>query len=131
VLDYRVTDEERGRSIMYSYSAAATEEAVEIDPAEMMVGRRSAPRLAVEFPARFQVGETVIAVLVSDISETGARLEMDAPPPRGAQGILLWEDVSCTCRVVWSGPSVFGVQFEAEDGVLADMPGQRIPGVSA
>jgi hypothetical protein len=93
------------------------DESQQADPTEMTIGRRSGPRLPVELLARFQVGECALDVLVEDISEGGARLRLKGGPPAGTRGFLIWEDTECACRVVWSGPGGFGVQFAEPEGV--------------
>lgn len=81
------------------------------DPAEILIGRRTAERLAVRVPARFRLGTIEADVVVSDISATGARLQMPCPPRAGVEGVLHWQGIDCACRVVWSGKESFGVAF--------------------
>lgn len=79
----------------------------------MQVGRRSAQRLTVDLPAHFAVGGVICAVLIRDISPTGARLQLSTPPPRGTKGMLTWEGIDCPCEVVWSRPDACGIEFIA------------------
>lgn len=93
-------------------SRALSADDADFCPIEMMVGRRSAPRLTVELPAQFQVGDCARDVLVEDVSATGARLQLSAPPSEGQEGLLIWDDLACPCRVIWSAFDACGVQFE-------------------
>ena len=47
-----------------------------------------------------------------DISETGARLKFDAPPPPGSAAILKWCEHKVRCSVVWATEDMCGVVFE-------------------
>jgi hypothetical protein len=100
-----------GNRKMYVNGVASAEDA-EFAPIEMMIGRRSDPRLRVELPARIQVGECARDVLVQDVSATGARLQLKAPPGEGTEGLLIWDDLVCSCRVIWSASDACGVQFD-------------------
>lgn len=103
----------RGENLeMYVSRSDSVAERSGIDPTETMVGRRSAQRLAVELPARLELGDCTRDVLVEDVSATGARLQLAAPPCEGAEASLIWEDVVCRCRVVWSREDTCGVQFD-------------------
>lgn len=90
------------------------DEAPALEAIETLIGRRTAPRLSVRMPARFRIGDCVNEVVVGDISETGARLSMVGPPPTGMRGTLCWEEIECSCLVVWSAAGSFGVRFDAE-----------------
>jgi hypothetical protein len=85
---------------------------------EVDIGRRGLPRLEVRFPARFVAGDVAVQVVVLDISPSGARLSMKAPPRRGTHGTIHWDSMECPCTVVWSAEASFGVVFG--DEVLAD-----------
>lgn len=98
--------------------------AVDEDQEESQIGRRAAPRLPVRVPARFRLGDVVVDVVVTDISATGARLHMPSPPPRGREGILIWQGMDCPCRIAWTGRDSFGVAFTAAAPALDELTKQ-------
>lgn len=91
---------------------------------ERLIGRRAAARLPVRVPARFRLGEVVVDLMVTDISGTGARLHMPSPPPRGSEGILIWQGMDCPCRIAWSAKDSFGVAFTAAAPALQELSRQ-------
>jgi hypothetical protein len=88
------------------------------DPTESMIGRRETMRLPVEFVARLQIDERLLDVLVVDVSETGARLRIRASLRAGPEGRLIWEGISCACRIIWAAPETCGIQLEELDLAL-------------
>nr|ALG05347.2 hypothetical protein 5H7_046 [uncultured bacterium 5H7] len=112
---------------MHQSAPSPADEAALIDPVEMMVGRRAAPRVPVKVLARFRAGDLAADVLVNDISVAGARLELSGPPPAGTAGMLLWEDIVCRCRVVWSGPEAFGIMFDQPEQVPLPAEKAKLP----
>ena len=47
-----------------------------------------------------------------DLSETGARIQVDQPPKVGAEALLKWQTYEAFCRVVWAKDDMCGVAFD-------------------
>lgn len=47
-----------------------------------------------------------------DLSEAGARVQVEKPPAQGAMVLIAWRDNEMFCRVVWSADDMCGVVFE-------------------
>ena len=104
-------------SKMYVNRAPSADETADVDPIEMMVGRRTARRLTVELPAQLHCNEHHRNVVVQDVSMTGARLKLSVPPYPGTEVLLFWDDMVCNCRVKWSTADSCGVQFSESGDV--------------
>jgi len=48
---------------------------------------------------------------MSNISETGVRLELDRPPPEGATVLLQWRAHGQFCKVIWANEDSCGLAF--------------------
>jgi hypothetical protein len=96
---------------MYQNRVVAADEAAEVERVEALVGRRSAPRLSVDLPAQLDIGGFARDVLVDDVSATGARLQLAAPPGPGTEVQLLWDGLVCSARVIWARADACGVAF--------------------
>ena len=47
-----------------------------------------------------------------DLSETGARVSLDNPPPEGETAVLKWGTEKVMCRVVWIDRDMCGLAFD-------------------
>lgn len=74
--------------------------------------RRRTARFIVEVPARIR---TVIGdreCRISNISDHGARIETEEPPPAGIAACLIMGDEEIFCTVKWSKEGGCGVEFD-------------------
>lgn len=83
--------------------------------------RRRSARFIVEVPAFI---ETVVgrrSCHISNISDIGAMLETDAPPPAGIAACLSLGEHNIYCTIKWSKENTCGVEFDRpiNDAVLA------------
>jgi len=64
---------------------------------------------------------------MSNISETGVRLELDRPPPEGATVLLQWRAHEQFCKVIWANEDSCGLAFERPipRDVFLDTTGQE------
>jgi hypothetical protein len=79
---------------------------------EGRVGRRATPRLGVRIAGDFVLGDEAYTVLLTEISQLGARVYMPVPPAAGTRGLLCWGDNERRCTVLWAGPDSLGVSFD-------------------
>ena len=81
--------------------------------------RRRIQRRKVKIAARIDLGGTIRACTVLDISELGAKLAVDTPHDLPDSFMLLLTPSghpARRCRVAWRSDEHVGVAFEAEDG---------------
>lgn len=83
-----------------------------INTAALQSDRRVARRYLVDCPARLAMAGGERGGRLSDLSELGARLDTEQPPPAGATGFLRWNGEEHYCKVIWSNESRCGLQFE-------------------
>ena len=78
--------------------------------------RRRTARFVVEVPAFIQtvIGERPCRI--ANISDSGAMIETDDPPPAGIAARLVLGDGDIFCTVVWSNETGCGVEFEDSIG---------------
>ncbi len=50
--------------------------------------------------------------LLWDLSETGARVQVENPPASGLTALITWEDHERLCRIVWATGEMCGVVFD-------------------
>jgi hypothetical protein len=74
--------------------------------------RRRSSRLLVEIPVSLRTVSGVRECALSNISDQGAMLEIEAPPPIGISGWLLMGDEELYCTVIWSKVRTCGIAFE-------------------
>lgn len=74
--------------------------------------RRVARRYLVDCPARMVLSGGERDGRLSDLSEHGARLDTDQPPPAGTTGFLRWNGEEHYCKVIWSNEGRCGIQFD-------------------
>jgi hypothetical protein len=92
-----------------------------VDVTEAQVGRRCAPRVSVRAPAQLRIGEVTAEVVVTDISETGARLHLPGPPPVGKKAVLCWQGNESPACVVWASRQSCGIIFEATNPAFREL----------
>ena len=82
----------------------------------MRSDKRRKPRKPLRYSAWLHVGPGLPrACLVADISDTGARLDVDGPEDLPDRFVLMLSDSGAArrfCRLVWRSAKQVGVQFE-------------------
>ena len=91
--------------------------------------RRRSARFIVEVPAFI---ETVVgrrSCHISNISDMGAMLETDAPPPAGIAACLSLGEHDIYCSVKWSKETTCGVEFDRpiNESLLAGVASETKP----
>ena len=81
-------------------------------PAEQPIERRAVGRARTDCAARLQTPGGNWYGRLWDLSEGGARIKVDNPPPQGVTCLIGWHDNELFCRVVWSADDMCGVVFE-------------------
>ena len=81
--------------------------------------RRGAARSRVAGEARLQTPGGDWQGLLWDLSESGARIQVENPPSVGATALLKWEANEWMCKVVWTIGDMCGVAFERKIAVAA------------
>ena len=76
--------------------------------------RRSSLRRRVNCPAQLQTARGQRIGCLCDLSERGARLEMDDPPKPGTTGTLEWMCFDAACTVIWATESMCGLMFDRD-----------------
>src|SRR6187399_1945787 len=74
--------------------------------------RRTATRSRVSCPVQLQLPSGRRAGCMLDLSERGARVQMDNPPGAGASVVLEWMCYDAICEVAWSSGDMCGLMFE-------------------
>ena len=82
----------------------------EFDAAE----RRTSVRSRVSCPVQLQLPSGQRIGCMVDLSERGARIQVDNPPRAGASVILEWMCYDAICKVVWATEDSCGLIFEKE-----------------
>lgn len=75
--------------------------------------RREFQRVEVDCSAQLVTPGSYRSAVLRDLSQTGARLELDEPPPEGTTALLRWQTHDTLCTVVWRSPVACGVAFVA------------------
>ncbi|AWW75306.1 hypothetical protein CD351_12785 [Erythrobacter sp. KY5] len=101
-------------------SLANRQQAAEIE-------RRRAGRMLVEIPVGLRTVSGVRDCKIANISDAGAKLELDDPPPMGVTGWLVMGEDEVYCTVVWTNETACGVEFEfvLRPGMMARLAGER------
>ena len=88
--------------------------------------RRSA-RFVVAIPVIFRTASGDRQCHMSNISDAGAKLETESPPPQGVSGMLRLGDDEFYCTVIWSNGTACGVEFERKvhEATLIDITGEE------
>jgi len=89
--------------------------------------RRRSSRLLVEIPVSFRTVTGERACQMANISDNGAQLEMADPPVEGMAGWLVLDGAEIYSRVIWSGETKCGIEFEKTlgDYTLKQMVGTQ------
>lgn len=74
--------------------------------------RRVTRRYVIDCAARLTMARGDRAGRLVDLSELGARLETEYPPPPGTTGFLRWGGEDHYCRVMWASDGRCGLQFD-------------------
>jgi len=75
-------------------------------------GRRAASRVRLRIPATIILLSGKYACQLDDLSQTGARLTIDPPPPPHASGVLVINGLEAFGEVVWSSMGRAGMAFD-------------------
>ena len=76
--------------------------------------RRTTVRSRVNCPVQLQLPSGQRIGCMVDLSERGARIQVDSPPRAGGSVILEWLCYDAICQVVWSTEDSCGLLFEKE-----------------
>jgi hypothetical protein len=74
--------------------------------------RRSSTRSRVNCPVQLQLPSGRRSGSLVDLSERGARVELDNPPGVGASVLLEWMCYDAVCKVIWATENACGLMFE-------------------
>ena len=74
--------------------------------------RRIATRSRVSCPVQLQLPSGQRIGCMWDLSERGARVQLDNPPRVGASVVLEWMCYDAMCKVVWATEDMCGLLFE-------------------
>ena len=80
--------------------------------AKTLVERRTSRRWRATCPATLETLTGESNGQLWDLSETGARLQLQGPPPKGTTALLKWGNERIICQVVWATEEMCGVAFE-------------------
>jgi hypothetical protein len=80
--------------------------------APLPIERRAAGRARADCPARLQTPGGTWYGRLWDVSEAGARVQVENPPAQGVLCLIGWQANEMFCRVVWSADDMCGVLFE-------------------
>jgi hypothetical protein len=80
--------------------------------AQSAIERRAAGRARTDCPARLQSPGGNWHGRLWDLSEAGARVQVENPPAQGVMCLISWQANELFCRVVWSDEDMCGVLFE-------------------
>lgn len=92
--------------------------------ASLPIERRAAGRARTDCTARLRTPAGDWHGRLWDLSEAGARVQVDNPPAQGVTALIAWPGAEVFCRVVWSAEDMCGVVFErpiAASTVLATL----------
>ena len=84
------------------------------------IGRREKSRLRTELRAKLDLVGGAKQCLLSDISKTGARIELSDPPHAGECAFLFAQGIEAFGTIVWRSHKACGLRFDEEirDGQL-------------
>lgn len=80
------------------------------------VGRRRFRRVRISSPARVALVSRTSGALLLDISQSGARLQMEELPRVGTYALIRWNEFECFGQVLWTRAKVCGIRFDAPLG---------------
>lgn len=76
------------------------------------IERRRTGRMLIEVPMSFKTVSGVRECQMTNISDSGAMLEMESPPATGVSGWLVMGDDEIYCTVIWAKEASCGIEFE-------------------
>lgn len=82
------------------------------ETSKSLVERRTSRRWRATCPAALETLTGESTGQLWDLSETGARLRLQGPPPKGTTALLKWGSERIICQVVWATEEMCGVAFE-------------------
>ena len=80
------------------------------------IERRRTGRMLIEIPMSFKTVSGVRECQMTNISDTGAMLEMESPPSMGVSGWLMMGADEIYCTVIWTNEKSCGIEFERSLG---------------
>ena len=80
--------------------------------AQLPIERRAVGRASTDCPARLRTPGGDWHGRLWDLSESGARVQVENPPAQGVTCLIGWRENELFCRVVWSADDMCGVLFE-------------------
>lgn len=80
--------------------------------ANNQIERRRATRMLIEIPVTLECAGVVHTCHMTNISDTGARLETPAPPTKGSAAFLVMGEDRIACRIVWVRQQTCGIHFD-------------------
>ncbi|EAQ27584.1 malate synthase [Erythrobacter sp. NAP1] len=101
-------------------SLANNQQVVEIE-------RRRTSRTLVDVPIGLRTVSGVRECRITNISDAGAKLELENPPPEGVTGWLVMGEDEVYCTIAWSSEGTCGVEFEfvLRPGMMTRLAGER------
>jgi hypothetical protein len=96
---------------MASTSALAAKKRSRSRPAKAKQGAREHQRVSVAAAGELVSLEGHRAILVVNLCEQGAMVEVTMPPQLGSEVLLYFGDVEAEGAVVWRGPEHCGIRF--------------------
>ncbi len=92
------------------------------------IERRRTGRILVDIPVRLRTVSGLRECRITNVSDAGAKLELDNPPKVGVCGWIVTGEDELYCTVVWSIVGACGIEFE---NVLRPDAVTRIAGIEA
>jgi PilZ domain len=74
--------------------------------------RRTNARFRIEVPVQLRMPSGTKHGKLCDLSESGAKIMLDSPPPKGAPVLLAWDTHEVFCTTIWVAEDSCGLQFE-------------------
>jgi len=97
--------------------------------AQLSNERRAFGRARTDCPVRLQTPTRDMHGRLWDLSESGARVQIDNPPESGDIILLKWLKFDALTRVVWSSEDMCGLSFERplDRAIVAQTIGEDAP----
>ena len=80
--------------------------------ANNQIERRRATRLLIEIPVMLECAGIVHTCHMTNISDTGARLETPTPPVQNSPAFLVMGEERIACQIVWVRQQSCGIHFD-------------------
>lgn len=90
--------------------------------------RRRTGRLLVDIPVALRTVTGLRECKITNISDSGARLEMETPPAPGVSGWLVMGEDEIYCTSIWYAEGACGIEFEhtLRPGMFAKLAGEKL-----